>query len=74
MRARYPDSDGFVERNGARIYYEVYENEGRHMDYEDVQPDHLAAVMSQEIDGDVDYMDVETDGAARAAAMIAELI
>jgi len=31
-------------------------------------------VMSQEIDGDVDYMDVETDGAARAAGMIAELI
>ncbi len=28
MRARYPDSDGYVERNGARIYYEVYENEG----------------------------------------------
>jgi len=47
---------------------------GRLMVYEDVQPDHLAAVMSQEIDGDVDYMDVETDGAARAAGMIAELI
>ena len=47
---------------------------GRLMVYEDVQPDHLAAVMSQEIDGDVEYMDVETDGAARAAGMIAELI
>lgn len=47
---------------------------GRHMDYEDVQPDSLAAVMSQEIDADVDYMDVETDGAAKAAAMIGELI
>ncbi len=47
---------------------------GRHMDYEDVQPDSLAAVISQEIGREVDYMDVETDGAARAAAMIAELI
>ena len=28
MRARYPDSDGYVERNGAKVYYEVYENEG----------------------------------------------
>ena len=28
MRARYPDSDGFVDRNGAKVYYEVYENEG----------------------------------------------
>ncbi|MCZ6504561.1 MAG: alpha/beta hydrolase, partial [Actinobacteria bacterium] len=28
MRARYPDSDGFVDRNGAKVYYEVYDNEG----------------------------------------------
>jgi hypothetical protein len=28
MRARYPDTDGFVERNGAKIFYEIYENEG----------------------------------------------
>ena len=28
MRARYPDTDGFVERNGAKIFYEVYENDG----------------------------------------------
>jgi pimeloyl-ACP methyl ester carboxylesterase len=28
MRARYPDTEGFVERNGAKIFYEVYENEG----------------------------------------------
>ncbi|MFV1960615.1 MAG: alpha/beta fold hydrolase, partial [Acidimicrobiia bacterium] len=27
MRARYPDSDGYVERNGARLYYEVYDND-----------------------------------------------
>ena len=28
MRARYPDRADYVERNGARLYYEVYENEG----------------------------------------------
>jgi pimeloyl-ACP methyl ester carboxylesterase len=47
---------------------------GRHMVYEDVQPDHLAAVISEEIGREVDYLDVETDGAAKAATMIAELI
>jgi hypothetical protein len=47
---------------------------GRHMEYEDVQPDNLAAVMSEEIGREVDYLDVETDGAAKAARMIGELI
>jgi pimeloyl-ACP methyl ester carboxylesterase len=28
MRARYPDTEGFVERNGAKVFYEVYDNEG----------------------------------------------
>jgi hypothetical protein len=23
-RARYPDSEGFVERDGVRVFYEVY--------------------------------------------------
>lgn len=23
-RARYPDQDGFIERDGARVFYEVY--------------------------------------------------
>ena len=26
MRARYPDSEGYVDRDGVKIYYEVYEN------------------------------------------------
>lgn len=47
---------------------------GRYLDYEDVVPDNLGKVMADEISGDIDYMDVETDGAANAAAMIAELI
>ena len=24
MRARYPDQEGFIERNGVRIFYEVF--------------------------------------------------
>jgi len=28
MRARYPDGDGYVDRDGVKIYYEVYENAG----------------------------------------------
>lgn len=26
MRARYPDSDGYVDRQGVNIFYEVYGN------------------------------------------------
>ena len=47
---------------------------GRHMNYEDVVPDNLGSVMAIEIARDVDYLDVETDGAVRAAEMIGELI
>ncbi len=47
---------------------------GRFMDYEDVVPDNLGSVMAEEIGIEIDYMDVETDGAARAAAMISELL
>jgi pimeloyl-ACP methyl ester carboxylesterase/predicted glycosyltransferase len=47
---------------------------GRFMDYEDVVPDNLAAVMAEEIGRDADYVDVETNGAAVAASMIAELL
>ena len=47
---------------------------GRMMDYDDVVPDNLAEVMSVEIGREVDYLDVETDGAARAAARIATLL
>jgi len=28
VRARYPDRDGYLDRNGARIYFEIYENDG----------------------------------------------
>ena len=47
---------------------------GRRMDYDTATPDVIADAIAEEIGRDVDYRDVETDGAARAAAMIAELL
>ena len=37
-------------------------------------PETIAAVIAEEIGRDVDYRPVERDGAARAAALIAELL
>lgn len=47
---------------------------GRLMDYNDLNPEALASAMAEEIDRRVDYRDVETDGAARAAATLAGLL
>ncbi len=44
------------------------------MDYESSTPDVIADAIAEEIDRRVDYRPVETDGAARAAALIAELL
>jgi pimeloyl-ACP methyl ester carboxylesterase/predicted glycosyltransferase len=47
---------------------------GRHMAYADTSVDDLATAIGNEIGRKVNYRPVETDGAARAARMIAELI
>jgi hypothetical protein len=47
---------------------------GRYMDYEEAQPETLAAAIAEEITRPVSHRPVETDGAARAAACLAELI
>jgi predicted glycosyltransferase len=47
---------------------------GRCMDYATATPESIAAAMVAEMGRDVCYRDVETDGAARAAALIAPLI
>ena len=47
---------------------------GRCMDFETASPEVIAAAIADEIGRPVHYRDVETDGAARAAARIAELI
>ena len=47
---------------------------GRRMDYDGAPPEAIAQAIADEIGRPVDYRPVETDGAARAAAMIAELL
>jgi pimeloyl-ACP methyl ester carboxylesterase/predicted glycosyltransferase len=47
---------------------------GRCMDFETDGPDEIAAAIADEIGSEVDYRPVETDGAARAAGLIAELL
>jgi pimeloyl-ACP methyl ester carboxylesterase/predicted glycosyltransferase len=47
---------------------------GRRMDFEADGPTEIAAAIAEEIGREVDYRPVETDGAARAATLIAELL
>ncbi len=47
---------------------------GRRMDFDDSPPEAIAHAIAQEIGRDVDYRPVASDGAARAAATIAELL
>jgi predicted glycosyltransferase len=47
---------------------------GRRMDYATSDPDAIAAAIAAELGRAVDYRPVETDGAARAASLIAELV
>jgi predicted glycosyltransferase len=47
---------------------------GRCMDYATTDPDLLAAAIADSMGRPVTYRDVETDGAARAAQLIAELV
>jgi UDP:flavonoid glycosyltransferase YjiC (YdhE family) len=47
---------------------------GRRLDWADADPDRIAAVVAEEIVRPVAYRPVETGGAARAAALLAELL
>ena len=47
---------------------------GRCMDFATASPSVIAIAIAEEIGREVDYQPVETDGAARAAALIAELL
>jgi len=47
---------------------------GRCLDYDQTEPEGLAQAIAAEIGRPVSYRPVETDGAARAAAILAELI
>jgi predicted glycosyltransferase len=47
---------------------------GRAMDFEDETPESIAVAIAETIGRDVEYRPVETDGAARAAALISPLL
>jgi hypothetical protein len=47
---------------------------GRRMDYDEAPPDAIAEAIAQEIGREVDYRPVASDGAERAATLIAELL
>jgi pimeloyl-ACP methyl ester carboxylesterase/predicted glycosyltransferase len=47
---------------------------GRFMEYDQSDAEDIAAAMAAELTREIDYLPVETDGAARAARLISELI
>lgn len=47
---------------------------GRRMDYGEIDPERLAEALEKNLGRTVNCLDVETDGAAKAASLIAELI
>jgi UDP-N-acetylglucosamine:LPS N-acetylglucosamine transferase len=47
---------------------------GRRMDFDDSPPERIAAAIAEEIGSDVEYRDVEADGAACAARRLSELL
>jgi pimeloyl-ACP methyl ester carboxylesterase/predicted glycosyltransferase len=47
---------------------------GRRMDFDDSSPERIATAIGEEIGREVEYRDVETDGATRAAQRLVELL
>jgi predicted glycosyltransferase len=69
----FPLRNHFEQNRHVRHRLERY-GAGRYMDYETSTPEVIAEAIAAEIDRPIDYLPVETDGAARAAALIAPLI
>ncbi|HET7473030.1 MAG TPA: alpha/beta fold hydrolase [Candidatus Limnocylindrales bacterium] len=69
----FPLANHFEQRRHVRHRLERY-GAGRFMEYADATPEVIAAAIAEEIDRPVTSLPVETDGAAKAAAMIAELV
>lgn len=68
-----PLQQHFEQRFHVRARLDRY-GAGRFMEYDELAPDALASAMAEEIGRKVDYRDVEVDGAARAAALLARLL
>jgi UDP:flavonoid glycosyltransferase YjiC (YdhE family) len=69
----FPLRHHFEENFHVRHRLEGY-GAGRSIDFATATPETIAGAIAEEIGRGVDYRPVETDGAARAAAAIAELL
>jgi UDP:flavonoid glycosyltransferase YjiC (YdhE family) len=69
----FPLRNHFEQSRHVRHRLERY-GAGRFMDYDTSPPEVIAAAIAEEIDRPVTYRPVESDGAARAAALIAPLV
>jgi pimeloyl-ACP methyl ester carboxylesterase/predicted glycosyltransferase len=69
----FPLRHHFEQNFHVRYRLERY-GAGRAMDFGTATPDSVAAAIAAEIGREVDYLPVERDGAARAAAHLAELL
>ena len=69
----FPLRNHFEQNRHVRHRLDQY-GAGRHMEYAATDPDALAAAIVSEVGRTVAYRDVETDGATRAASLIADLI
>jgi predicted glycosyltransferase len=69
----FPLRDHFEQNLHVRHRLERY-RAGRCMDFDAATPADIATAIASEIGREVDYRPVATDGAARAAAMLADLI
>jgi predicted glycosyltransferase len=69
----FPLRNHFEQNRHVRHRLDRY-GAGRYMEYDASTPDVIAAAIAEEIDRPVTSRPVESDGAARAAALIAELV
>jgi predicted glycosyltransferase len=69
----FPLRDHFEQNRHVRHRLERY-GAGRCMDYATSTPEIIAEAIAAELDRPIDYRPVESDGAARAAALIAPLV
>jgi UDP:flavonoid glycosyltransferase YjiC (YdhE family) len=69
----FPLRNHFEQNRHVRFRLERY-GAGRCMDFDASPPEVIAEAIGAEIDRPVDYRPVATDGAARAAALIAPLL
>jgi hypothetical protein len=70
---RFPLQNHFEQNFHVRHRLDQY-CAGICMDYSSVDPDGLAAAIAENIGSEADYRPVESDGARRAAEMIAALL